>query len=155
MKKLAFILSEIELRYNPKVPSIQKPQITSAEDAYEQLLHLLDPSQLTIREEAAVLFMNRSNRVVGGYKLSMGGITGTVIDIRIILGIALKCLATGIILCHTHPSGVLKPSESDLRITRRLNEAAQLMEIMLLDHLIITSGGFLSFLEEGILVEPG
>jgi DNA repair protein RadC len=85
MRKSVFTLSEIELRYHPKVPAIQRPKITNSGEAYDQLLLILDQNQFTVKEEAVVLFMNRSNRTIGGYKLSSGGITGTVVDIRIIL----------------------------------------------------------------------
>ena len=104
MSNQTFILSEIELRYNPTVPAIKKPRIKCSGDAHAQFLQLLDQTQFNIKEEAAVLFLNRSKRVIGGYKLSSGGITGTVVDIRIILGMALKCLASGFIIAHTHPS---------------------------------------------------
>ena len=97
MSKQTFILSEIELRYNPSVPAIKKPRIKCSGDAHIQFLQLLDRTQFNIKEEAAVLFLNRSKRVIGGYKLSSGGITGTVVDIRIILGIAPKCLASGLL----------------------------------------------------------
>src|SRR5580698_5987260 len=113
MQDILFSLSEIEIRYNPKIPTLQKPKITNSLDAYHQFMLLLDTEKLNIQEEVAVLFLNRGNRVIGGYKLATGGITGVVVDIRIILGVALKCLATGLILAHTHPSGELKPSNAD------------------------------------------
>ena len=107
---------------------------------------------MNIKEEAVVLFLNRGNRVLGGYKVSSGGITGTVVDIRIILAIALKCLASGMILAHTHPSGELNPSRSDKELTLKLKEAAKLMDISLLDHLVITSDTYYSFADEGLLL---
>ena len=110
----------------------------------------MDRSQFNIKEEAAVLFVNRSKRVICGYKLSSGGIAGTVVDIRIILSIGLKCLASGFILCHSHPSGDLNPSKKDLDLTIRLMEAGKLMEIQLLDHLIITEDSYLSMAEDDL-----
>jgi DNA repair protein RadC len=89
--------------------------------------------------------------VIGGYKLSSGGITGTVVDIRIILGMALKCLASGFIIAHTHPSGELTPSKHDLDLTIRLMEASKLMDIQLLDHLIITEDAYLSMSEDDLI----
>ncbi|HLY72277.1 MAG TPA: JAB domain-containing protein [Puia sp.] len=151
MEDILFNLSEIEIRYNPKIPALQKPRITNSNDAYHQFMQLLDTEKLNIQEEVAVLFLNRGNRVIGGYKLATGGITGAVVDIRIILGVALKCLATGLILCHTHPSRELNPSVADKELTERLKQAAKLMDITLLDHLIITADGYLSFEDEGIL----
>jgi DNA repair protein RadC len=151
MNKLTFILSEIELRYNPKVPAIKKPKIKCSSDAHKQFLELLDQTQFNIKEEAAVLFLNRSKRVIGGYKLSSGGITGTVVDIRIILGMALKCLASGILIAHTHPSGELSPSKQDLDLTIRLMDAGKLMDIELVDHLIIAKDSYLSMAEDDLI----
>jgi DNA repair protein RadC len=104
MEDALFTISEIEIRYNPKIPLLRKAQIKSSNDAYRQFMILLDEYVMNIKEEAAVLFLNRGNRVIGGYKISVGGITGTVVDIRIILGIALKSLATGIIIARAHTS---------------------------------------------------
>jgi DNA repair protein RadC len=151
MSKLTFLLSEIELRYNPKVPAIKKPKINCSMEAHKLFLQLLDQTQFNIKEEAAVLFLNRSKRVIGGYKLSSGGITGTVVDVRIILGTALKCLASAFIIAHTHPSGELVPSTADLEITLKLRNIAKQMDIDLLDHLIITNNAYISLLDEGLI----
>ncbi|HLY69981.1 MAG TPA: JAB domain-containing protein [Puia sp.] len=151
MQDILFNLSKIEIRYNPKIPALQKPRIANSNDAYRQFMQLLDIERLNIQEEVAALFLNRGNRVIGGYKLGIGGITGAVVDIRIILGIALKCLATGLMLCHTHPSGELKPSAADKEVTERLKQAAKLMDISQLDHLVVTAEGYFSFEDEGIL----
>jgi DNA repair protein RadC len=146
-----FILSEIQLRYTPKVPALQRPKIICAEDAYQQFLLLMDQTQFNIREEAAVLFLNRNNRILGGFKLSIGGITGTVLDIRLILSSALKSLSSAIFIAHSHPSGNLTPSKSDIDLTIRLREAAKLMDIILLDHLILTRETYLSMAAEGLI----
>jgi len=108
---LPHTLPEIQISYQPKVAAIHRPKITCAEDAYRYFLEAFNPNELNIREEAAVLFLNRANRIIGLYRLSTGGITGTIMDIRLILGIALKSLACGLIIAHTHPSGELKPSK--------------------------------------------
>jgi len=133
MEDALFTISEIEIRYNPKIPALHKAQIKSSNDAYRQFMILLDENAMNIKEEAAVLFLNRGNRVIGGYKISVGGITGTVVDIRIILGIALKSLGT------------------DMKLTDQLNLACKIMEITLHDHLIITSESYYSFEDEGLL----
>ena len=102
-------------------------------------------------EEFWVLFLNRSNRVIEKRKISQGGITGTVTDIRIILKQALDQLATSLILCHNHPSGNLQPSEADISITRRIKESAALMDISLLDHLIIAGKSYFSLADEAMM----
>jgi len=151
MKDIMNTLSEIQIKYNPKVSAFDRPQIKSSQDAFIQFMLFLDSQQFYIKEEAAVLYLNRANRVIGGYKLSMGGITGTIVDIRIILGVALKSLSCGIIIAHTHPSGELKPSTNDRDFTLKLKEAGKVMDIKLLDHLIIADGRFYSFADEGLV----
>lgn len=148
MEQLTY-LSEINISYNPKVSPTNRPKIVSADDAYHLFLELLGSSNLNIKEEAAVLYLNRGNRVIGAYKLSSGGITSTVVDIRLILGIALKSLTCGIIIAHTHPSGELQPSKFDLAFTVKLKEACKLVDVQLLDHLIVTNEKYYSFAEEG------
>ncbi|WP_423130350.1 RadC family protein [Gaoshiqia sp. Z1-71] len=102
-------------------------------------------------EEFWVLLLNRSNTVIDKFMVSQGGLAGTVIDIRIILKTAIEKLASSMILCHNHPSGNIKPSDADKTITRKIKEAATLMEISVLDHLIIGRDRYFSFSDEGLL----
>jgi DNA repair protein RadC len=142
-------LSEITVSYHP----IRKPEIAvkSSDDAYQIFRQLMSPETIQLKEEAICLYLNRSNCILGWYRVSSGGITGTVVDIRLILGVALKTAACAIILCHNHPSGALSPSSTDKELTEKLCKAAAVMDIKLLDHLIITASSFLSFKEEGLL----
>jgi DNA repair protein RadC len=102
-------------------------------------------------EEFWVLFLNRSNKIIDRMKLSQGGISGTVTDVRIVMKKAVESLASGIIVCHNHPSGNLNPSESDTRITQKIKDAGNLMDIQLLDHLIISGKDYYSFADNGLL----
>jgi DNA repair protein RadC len=102
-------------------------------------------------EEFWILFLNRSNKVINRMKLSQGGISGTVTDVRIVMKKAIEFLASGIIVCHNHPSGNLNPSESDTKITQKIKEAGTLMDIQLLDHLIISDKDYYSFADNGML----
>ena len=102
-------------------------------------------------EEFWVLFLNNSNKVIRKEQLSKGGITGTVVDIRLILKLALEHSALSIILSHNHPSGKLLPSESDIEITQRLKLAARQLEMSVIDHIIVTENGYYSFADEGVL----
>jgi len=102
-------------------------------------------------EEFWILFLNRSNRVIDRMKISQGGISGTVTDVRMVMKKAIEYLASGIIVCHNHPSGNLNPSESDTRITQKIKEAGNLMDIQLLDHLIISEKDYYSFADNGLL----
>ena len=99
------------------------------------------------------MYLNRSNRVLGVYPVSLGGITGTIADIRLILSVALKIVATCIVLAHNHPSGSLKPSRADIELTSKIKEAAKYMHITLMDHLILSpeEDQYLSFADEGFL----
>jgi DNA repair protein RadC len=102
-------------------------------------------------EEFWILFLNRSNKVINRMKLSQGGISGTVTDVRMVMKNAIECLASGIIVCHNHPSGNLNPSESDTKITHKIKEAGELMDIQLLDHLIISEKDYYSFADNGLI----
>ncbi len=123
-------------------------QIKSSQDVAGIFQPLL--SDLS-HEEFWVLFLNRSNKVIDRMKISQGGISGTVTDIRIIMKKAVENLASGIIVCHNHPSGNLTPSESDTNITRKIRDAGNLMDIQLLDHLIISDRDYYSFADNGLI----
>jgi len=150
MKKTLFKVSEIEVTYN--TGNTPKIKIKSGEDAYHVLLDSWNLNTLELQEEFKVILLNRINEVLGIYPLSKGGITGTVVDQRLIFAVALKCNATGIILCHNHPSGNLKPSDADITLTKRIKKCADFMDITLIDHLIITKNNFYSFSTEGKLI---
>ena len=102
-------------------------------------------------EEFWIIYVNNSNKVIQKNQLSKGGITGTLVDVRLVLKNALEVGATGLILAHNHPSGTLKPSEADKQITQKLKAAAQSLDIKVLDHLIITEKAYFSFADETIL----
>jgi DNA repair protein RadC len=102
-------------------------------------------------EEFKVLLLNRGNKVIGVYKASSGGITATIADSRLILATAIKSLSTSIILSHNHPSGNLKPSAADQDLTLKIKSACQYHDIKVLDHVIVSSEGYYSFADEGLL----
>ena len=103
------------------------------------------------QEVFAVMFLNRANRMNQLEVVSMGGLTGTVADPRIILKKALEEDAVSIVLCHNHPSGSLKPSRADEQLTQKIKEAAALFDIRVIDHIIVTQGGYYSFADEGMI----
>lgn len=142
-------ISEIEVSYNPH--RIVDYQISDSRKTYELMLTQWNWQTIEMLEEVKVVFLNRNQRVIGIYNLAKGGISSCTVDIRIVLGIALKSLATGIILVHNHPSGNLQPSQSDKEITKNLKEACNMVHIALADHVIITKDGYFSFADEGIL----
>ena len=93
--------------------------------------------------------MNNSNKVLSQQKISDGGMTATIVDIRLILKRALELNATALVLCHNHPSGALKPSEADVTLTEKVKKAAKLMDIQVLDHIIVTDQSYFSFADQG------
>jgi len=141
---------KIRIVYSKKLKTSERPKITRSTEAIE-VLRSVWSSQIEAREEFVVLMLDRSNRVLGYQLLSKGGISGTVADIRLIFSVALEALASSIILAHNHPSGNLKPSEADLSLTRKVKEASKVIDIVLLDHFILTKEGHYSFADEGDL----
>ena len=142
-------VAEIKVSYSNTNPD--RVQVTNSQKIFEVIMKHWDLDILEYQEQIKVILVNRANIVLGIYEMSKGGISGTVVDIRIILGVALKCNASAIILVHNHPSGKLVPSEHDKAITKRLKEACNLLEVYLLDHLIISKFGYYSFADEGTL----
>jgi len=150
MSNTTIKLAEIEVSYRPK--KVHHPLIKSSADVYYHLLKFFPEETISLQEQFVVGYVNRANRLMGVYEMSKGGITGTVADPKLILGVALKSAATGIILAHNHPSSNLQPSAADKEITRKIQEACKLLDITLLDHLIIVpEAAYFSFADEGLL----
>lgn len=143
-------VSEIEVVYRNKVRLSERCKIHRSTDCYDLLLKVWS-DKIDYCEQFYILLLNRSNTVLGISKISEGGISGTVVDPKKIFQVALKANASNLILAHNHPSGSLKPSEADERITKKLKSAGEFLEITVLDHLIITSEGYYSFADDGQL----
>lgn len=147
--KAISIVAALELGRRRKHEEVEvKRKIGSSEDAYLQLFPLLADLN---HEETWALLLDRSNKVVSTMHVSRGGISGTVVDIRLILREAINHYASGIILGHNHPSGNCVPSSQDSAITRKLKEAAKWMDIVLLDHIIVCGENYYSFADNGII----
>lgn len=127
---------------------VQLDKITSSRLVFDVMQPILGELP---HEEFWILYLNNSNKVIQKNQLSKGGITGTLVDVRLVLKSALEVGATSLILCHNHPSGTLKPSQADKDITQKLKTAAQSLDIKVLDHLIITEKTYFSFADESIL----
>ena len=146
-------VSEIDIVYKKKChcKMSERPMVTTSKDCYEVFLHYWSDDKIDLLEEFKVLLLNRANRVLHILPVSQGGMTGTVADSRLILAGAIKMAAVSIILCHNHPSGSLKPSRADEELTLKIKEAAKYCDIKVLDHIILTSEGYFSFADEGLL----
>ncbi len=143
------IMAALELGRRRKESGVtRKKKITCSRDAADFFTPLLQDLN---HEEFWILLLDRGNKILDQYRISQGGISGTVIDVRIILKTALEKLASSIILCHNHPSGTMEASEADLKITRKMLKAAGLMDISVLDHIIIGQNSYLSMADERIL----
>lgn len=142
-------VSEIQVSYKPN--KIVSSKIATSFDAVQIIRKFWNEETIEMQEEVKVILLNNSNCVLGIYNLSKGGITSSLVDIRLVLSVALKCLSQGIILVHNHPSGNLKPSSADLNIVKKLNESCKLMDIALVDSIIITKENYISFADDGLL----
>ena len=146
--KAVTILAACELGRRRAVEQPERRQIRSAAQVYDYFYPLM--RDLAV-EECHVLLLNQSARIIDSVRIGMGGLTETVVDVRLILREALLKRATSLILCHNHPSGNLRPSTHDDHLTRQVKEAALLLNIALLDHIIFTDEGYYSYADEGKL----
>ena len=146
--KAITIIAAMELgRRRRSEEAVELTKITSSKSVFNIMQPVIGELP---HEEFWVLYLNNSNKVIYKSQLSKGGITGTVVDIRLIFKTAFEYNATAIILAHNHPSGVLQASDADKQITRKLKDAGKNLDINVLDHIIITENGYLSFMDEGI-----
>ncbi len=145
-------VNEIQISYKERITSPFWHKISSSKDASELLYGHWNKNTIEVHESFKIVLLNNSNKVKGIYQLSQGGITGTMIDLRILFAVVLKTLSVAIILTHNHPSGKLQASEADIRLTEKIKKAAELFDVKVLDHLIIApSGEYYSFSDNGIL----
>jgi len=144
-------VAEIKLTYRSRVKPSERPQVTSSTDSAEVLRQSWDTGKIEFIEQFKVMLLNRANRVLGVYELSTGGIAGTIADPKLIFAAALKACASSIILCHNHPSGNTKPSAADLQLTKKMKQGGELLDIIVLDHIILTSETYYSIADEGLL----
>lgn len=147
--KAISIVAALELGRRRKDTEVEDtPKIQSSRDIFNEIQPLFAD---LMHEEFWTVLLNRSNKIIDKIKISQGGISGTITDIRLILKYAIERSASAIILCHNHPSGNLRPSDSDLSITEKIIESGKLMEINILDHLIVSDSKYLSFADEGLI----
>ena len=149
--KIDYEVAEIKLVYQNKVSAKDRPQVSSSLDAYQIFLANWT-DQLGFIEEFYILLLDRSNRVMGHYKVSQGSMAGTIVDPKVVFAAALKARTSAIILAHNHPSGNLYPSQADKALTQKLSKAGKLLDLPILDHLILSpEGGYYSFSDEGLI----
>lgn len=143
------IVNEIKLSYSRKGNC--ERSILSSIDAVEVFRAHFDAEEMDYRESFFALYLNLANKVLGIKKISECGISSTLVDVRIVMQAALLCNASAIIVAHNHPSGNLKPSSCDIKMTSQIKEAAKILSLSLLDHVILTSDSYFSFADEGMI----
>jgi len=143
------LIAEVQISYSSHVKAKDRMKVTGSKDAADAF-RIFWPAYEHI-EFSYLLMLNRQNQILGYHQLSKGGMTGAVVDVRVIFQVALKASCTSIIVAHNHPSGNLDVSDADRKITNQIKQAGVILDIPLLDHLIMTTDSFLSMADEGLL----
>lgn len=148
-----FQIAEIELMYKGK-GDYQRPVIQTAEQAYQLLRHTWDDNKIELLEQFKIVLLDNNGECLGITEMASGNITCCLVDIRLIFATALKSRATSIILAHNHPSGNLKPSTHDMKLTQKIMEGGSILDVTVSDHLIVTRNGYYSFANENVMPAP-
>ena len=143
------LIAEIKISYSHKVKPSEQVKVITSGDAYNYVLPMW--CDIDYRESFAVLLLSRSMKVLGLSWVSLGGVSGTAVDPKIIFQAALKANASAVILLHNHPSGILLPSECDRKLTTKIKNGGTFLDVTVTDHLIITSEAYYSFADEGFI----
>lgn len=147
-----FQVTEVTIQYKSKIRQEDRPKISNSRDA-ENIFRNNWSQDIEMLEEVNVLFLNKANDVTGFYRLARGGVSGCVIDVKLVFAAALKHMAAAIIIAHNHPSGSLLPSRADLEITSKLKSAGEILDCPVLDHVILAPGtGYYSFADNNNII---
>ncbi|MDA8972429.1 JAB domain-containing protein [bacterium] len=144
-------IAEIKVSYSNIIPVESRKKIRTSKQAYDLLIQIWDADLLELQEEFKVIMLNNANDIIGIYSMSKGGTAGTVVDVKLIFAVALKCNATAIMLAHNHPSGNLKPSIQDIELTNKIKKGSEILGMKILDHLILAKTCYYSFADEGVI----
>lgn len=136
-------ISEIKVSYRPKKVSVVS--YNNSTMLYKMVRANWNADTIELQEEVKVILLNRNNQLLGVYELAKGGVSGAFVDVKLLLSVALKCVASNIVLVHNHPSGNLKPSKADITLTDKIKNASKQVDMVLLDHLIVTKDDYYSF----------
>ncbi|WP_134089160.1 RadC family protein [Olivibacter sp. XZL3] len=146
-----FKMTELKVVYKPRVEEELRPKVTDSSTAYRILMNVWDLDTLWYKEDMLAMYLNTEKRVIGFAKIASGSMDCTLADVRIIYAIALKVGATAVIIAHNHPSGNKQPSNADKILTNKIKQAGKFLDVPLIDHLIVTGNGYLSFMDEGLM----
>jgi DNA repair protein RadC len=151
MKKPLNEISEIKLIYTRKVTANERPKVTCSQDAYGLFKENWNDLTINLFEEFKILLLDRDNRCMGIVSISQGGVSGTVVDAKLVFAAALKARACALILGHNHPSGNLKASQQDRSLTDKLINGGRCLDIPILDHIVMSDEDYFSFADSGII----
>jgi DNA repair protein RadC len=143
------VLPTIQIKYNKTHEVYRK--IRCSQDVFEYMRPLFNQDTINYREEMILILLFQDNTPIGYYRISQGGTSGTVCDPKILFSVALCTGACAFAIAHNHPSGNLKPSQPDVYLTNKLNEASKLLDLRMVDHVIIAENKYLSFADEGLI----
>ncbi len=147
--KAISIITALELGRRRRLEeALEKPKITSSKSVFDVMQPIIGELQ---HEEFWIIYLNNANKIQLKMQMSKGGITGTLVDTRLVFKKAIELTSTGIVLCHNHPSGTLKPSTSDINLTKKIKNGGDVLDIKILDHVIITENSYYSFADENML----
>lgn len=147
---LKSLAPEVKLRIT-RGKKVSTTKVKTAKESVEILRKFITPSKVQTQEFACAMFLNNNNNVLAVYQLGMGGFTSTIFEPRLLFAAALKLGAVSVVLCHNHPSGSLAPSQADRMLTKRISQIAEIHDIKILDHIILTKEGYYSFAENNII----
>lgn len=143
---------EVKLVYHNKTKAKDRPKLSNSNSVYQVFINSWDKDQISLLEEFKIALVDRQLRLMSIASISSGGTTGTVVDPKIVFALALRRRANSIFLAHNHPSGNLKPSQEDIRLTENLSKAGSFLDIKILDHIIVTPDGYYSMSNEGLML---
>ena len=144
-------ITEVELIYHNKTKPNDRPSVGSSHQAYDLLLKSWDMNKIELQEQFRIMLLDRKNACLGISTVALGGISSCLVDLKIAFATALKASASSIILAHNHPSGNKTPSEADKRLTSQFNKAGKLLSLPVVDHIIVTTEGYTSLADEGMM----
>ena len=144
-------VAEIQLMYSAKYKVSEMPKICKSSDAFNVLQNFWPVQRIEYQEDFFILLLNKANKVIGICNLSTGGMSATVVDLKIMFSVALKAAASAIIMAHNHPSGELEPSNADIQLTNRAIEVGKFLDIHVHDHIVMTKENYLSFADTGLM----
>lgn len=151
MRKVYSQVSEIEVYYKRQASPQSMPKVSSSTDAEKYFRYFWPKKKMDHVEHCMVLYLNRSNRIMGWSRISLGGQSATVVDPKVVFQIALKANAASIIVAHNHPSGETNPSDLDISLTKKLSRGGKFLDLSVLDHIIISSESYYSMADEGLM----